>query len=70
VKCEPGEPVCFGSKGWLAGVAWLTRALGSSGEPGRPSCSAVQHNLDAMIMKNCDERGRGGAKFRDGVMEC
>jgi hypothetical protein len=49
VKCEFGEPGCFGSSGLLAGVVALTRALGSSGEPERPSCSAVQQSLEAMV---------------------
>jgi hypothetical protein len=50
VKREPDDPEIFGSKGRFAGVASLTRTLGSSGEPGRPSCSAVQHSLDAIVL--------------------
>jgi hypothetical protein len=49
VKCEFGEPVGFGRSGRLAGVAALRRALGSSGEPDRSSCSAVQHSFEAML---------------------
>ena len=46
---EFGEVASFGSRGCLAGVAPLRRALGSSGESGRPSCSAVQQSFDAMF---------------------
>jgi hypothetical protein len=49
VKREFGELASFGRRGRFAGVAWLTRALGSSGESGRPSCSAVQQSFDAMM---------------------
>jgi hypothetical protein len=49
VKCEFGELGCLGRSGRLAGVVALTRALGSSGEPERPSCSAVQHSFEAMV---------------------
>lgn len=50
VKREFGDAAaCFGSSGSRAGVAALMRALGSSGESGRPSCSAVQHSLDAIV---------------------
>ena len=50
MKREPGDPEILGSKGRFAGVASLTRTLGSSGEPGRPFCSAVQHNLDDIVL--------------------
>lgn len=46
---EFGEVGSFGSRGCFAGVAPLRRALGSSGDSGRPSCSAVQHSFDAML---------------------
>jgi len=49
VNLEFGEVASFGSRGCFAGVAPLRRALGSSGESGRPSCSAVQHSFDAMF---------------------
>jgi hypothetical protein len=50
VKREPGEPVHLGRSGRFAGVSWLGRALGSSGDSERWSCSAVQHSLVAMMM--------------------
>jgi hypothetical protein len=46
VKREFNDVGVFGSKGCFAGVTLLRRALGSSGESGRPSCSAVQHRRD------------------------
>jgi hypothetical protein len=51
VKREFGELASFGRRGRFAGVAWLTRALGSPGESGRPSCSAVQQSFDAMVRR-------------------
>lgn len=49
MKRELGELVSLGKRGRLAGVGWLRRALGSSGESARPSCAAVQHKFDAMM---------------------
>jgi hypothetical protein len=72
VKCEFGDATSGLSRGALAGVAELTRALGSSGESERPSCSAVQHNLEAMaaregvMMDGCRWREGGiGLKFAE-----
>jgi hypothetical protein len=48
---EFGELVPLRNSGRFAGVGWLTRELGSSGEPERSSCSAVQHRLVAMMMR-------------------
>ena len=48
MKCEFNDAGVFGSRGCFAGVTLLRRALGSSGESGRPSCSAVQHRRDAI----------------------
>ena len=48
MKREFNDAGVFGSKGCFAGVTLLRRALGSPGESGRPSCSAVQHRRDAI----------------------
>lgn len=48
MKREFKDAGVLGSKGCFAGVTLLRRALGSSGESGRPSCSAVQHRRDAI----------------------
>lgn len=59
----------FGSSGSCAGVDALTRALGSSGESDLPSCSAMQHSLEAMLA--CVGQmvmGRMRAKRRNGLM--
>lgn len=58
VNCEFGDAASVVSSGSFAGVAALTRALGSSGESERSSCSAVQHSLDAMVA--CEENDGEG----------
>lgn len=49
VKRELGEVGLLDSNGLFAGVVWLRRALGNSGESERLSCSSVQHSFDAML---------------------
>lgn len=51
VTWEFGDVEPFDRRGRFAGVASVTRTLGSSGESARPSCSAVQHSLEAMLPK-------------------
>ena len=51
MKFEFGELESFGKRGRLAGVGWLIRALGSSGESDESSCSEVQHSLAGMTSK-------------------
>lgn len=62
MKREFGELGSRGSRGCFAGVAPLGRALGSSGESGRPSCSAVQHSFDAMFALRDTKQTRGEAE--------
>lgn len=60
MKREVREPSACNRRGRFAGVASLTRAFGGSGESVRPSCSAVQHSLDAIAqMESAVREGAG-----------
>jgi hypothetical protein len=70
VKLLLGEVVCFGRRGNLAGIAAFMRALGSTGEPERDSCSVVQHSFEVMMsVKKSGKRTRGGQKMIQRVVD-